>query len=104
MRSAATRFVAAELAGNGEAACAILNRPLRASKRGRTCAQRWDARLATMLHRHAARAALRRQANEIPHARVVVRGNVASIELSQPLFEQPRNSFIWTENCWMLRG
>jgi hypothetical protein len=36
-------------------------------------------------------------------ATVIVRGNVASLELATPLMGQ-RNRFVWTENCWMLAG
>jgi hypothetical protein len=103
VRSAASRFVAAELAGDGATACAILNRPLRATVHGRTCAQRWDARLATLRGRRGARAALHRQARAINHATVMVRGNTAEIELPTPLFKGP-NRFLWTENCWMLES
>jgi hypothetical protein len=103
VRSAASRFVAAELASDGASACAILNRPLRATVHGRTCTQRFDARLAATLRRHGARAALRHQAHEINHAAVVIRGDVAQIELPTPLLRGP-NRFLWTENCWMLEG
>lgn len=103
VRSAATRFVAAELAQNGAGACAILNRPLRATMHGRTCEQRWDARLAVMLRKPGKRGQLRRQYREIAHAAVVVHGNVAEIELRTPLI-RGQNKFLWTENCWMLEG
>jgi hypothetical protein len=103
VRSAASRFVAAELARDGATACAVLNRPLRATIHGRTCAERWDARLARMLRKRGTRAALRRQAHEIAHAAVLVHGDVAQIELPRPLISGP-NKFLWTENCWMLEG
>ncbi len=103
VRSAATRFVTAELAGNGEGACAILNAPLRASAHGRTCAERWDGRLAALLRRPGARAALRRQEHAIASAAVIVRGNHATLALAQPLYAGP-NHFLWTEMCWMLEG
>ena len=103
VRSAASRFVNAELARNGEGACAILNAPLRATIHGRTCAQRWDSRLTAMLRSPARRRELRAQARAIPSAAVVVHGNVAHLELSRPLIAGP-NRFLWTEMCWMLEG
>jgi hypothetical protein len=56
VRRAATNFVVAELAGNGAGACAILNAPLRATEHNRTCAQRWNSKLAGLLHEHGGRA------------------------------------------------
>jgi hypothetical protein len=103
VRSAASRFVAAELAGDGASACAILNRPLRGTIHGRTCTERWDARLATLRSRSAARASLHREARAIDHATVVVHGDAAEIGLPMPLFKGA-NRFLWTENCWMLEG
>lgn len=103
VRRAAGNFLTAELAGNGAAACAILNAPMRASNHGRTCAQRWDAKLTAMLRNGQTRARLRHQRRAVPSARVVVHGNVATIELPQPLMHGP-NRFLWTENCWMLEG
>jgi hypothetical protein len=66
-----------------------------------TCQQRWNARLATLLHRHGGRAMLRAQARAIPSARVVIHGDTASIHLPGPLLDGP-SRFLWTENCWML--
>ena len=103
VRSAASRFVVAELSHNGEAACAILNAPLRARIHGRTCAQRWDSKLAVILRDPARRRTLRAQQRAIPSAAVVVHGNVAHLELSRPLIAGP-NQFLWTEMCWMLEG
>ena len=103
VRRAAANFVAAELKGNGEGACAVLNRPLRTSVHGRTCAQRWDARIAEMIRRPGERARIRAQARAIPTAVVVVRGNAARIELRTPLINGP-NRFLWNEMCWMLTG
>ncbi len=34
---------------------------------------------------------------------MIVHGNVASIELPTPLMSGP-NRFLWSENCWMLKG
>jgi hypothetical protein len=103
VRSAATRFVAAELAHNGEGACAVLNAPLRVTIRGRTCAQRWDSKLSVMLRNPAKRHLLRAQARAIASSAVVVHGNVAQLQLSKPLISGP-NKFLWTEMCWMLEG
>jgi hypothetical protein len=101
VRSAATRFVTAELAGDGATACGILNAPLRATEHGRTCTQRWDARLSRLLHEPGGRAHLRSQKRAIPTAAVIVHGSVASIGLSTSLMGGA-NRFVWTENCWML--
>ena len=103
VRSAAERFLSAELKGDGSSACAILNAPLRATVHRRTCAQRWNSRLAAMLRRRGARAALRAQLRTASSARVTVHGDVAQIELPAPLIGGP-NRFLWTENCWMLTG
>jgi hypothetical protein len=103
VRSAATRFVTAELAGDGANACAVLVRRLRATVHGRTCAKRWDARLAAQLGRPRERAALRRELRAIPRARVAVRGDIARIDLPAPLLHGS-SRFLWTENCWMLQG
>jgi hypothetical protein len=104
VRSAATRFVTAELAGDGASACGILNAPLRATEHGRTCTQRFDARLAKLLHEAGARARLRSQEHAISSAAVVVHGDWATIALSAPLMSSSSNRFYWTENCWMLTG
>jgi hypothetical protein len=102
VRRAATNFVSAELAGNGAGACAILNAPLRATQHHRTCAQRWNAKLARLLHEPGGRARLRAQARAIPSAAVIIHGDVAAIELPAPLMSGP-NRFVWSENCWMLK-
>jgi hypothetical protein len=103
VRRAAGNFVAAELAGNGAAACSVLNAPLRATRHRVTCEQRLNARLARMRHDRAQRSRLRVEQRAIASARVVVRGDRASIELPLPLLAG-RNRFLWTENCWMLEG
>ncbi len=103
VRSAATRFVTAELASNGADACGILNAPLRASEHGRTCTQRWNAKLAKLLREPGGRAQLRAQKHAIPSAAVIVHGNVASIDLPTALMGGA-NRFVWSENCWMLAG
>jgi hypothetical protein len=101
VRSAATRFVTAELAGDGASACGILNAPLRASERGRTCAERWNTKLAKLLGQPGARANLRAQKRAIATATVLVHANAATIELPAPLMGGA-NRFVWSENCWML--
>lgn len=103
VRRAARNFVSAELAGNGAGACGVLNAPLRATEHGRTCEQRWNAKLSKLLREPGARAQLRAQKREIGWAIVIVHGNVASLELSTPLMGEA-NRFVWTENCWMLDG
>ncbi len=103
VRRAATNFVTAELAGNGAGACAILNGPLRATHRHRTCGERWNSKLAKLLGEPGGRARLRAQRRAIPSAPVIVHAYVASIELPTPLIAGP-NRFLWTENCWMLTG
>jgi hypothetical protein len=101
VRRAASNFVTAELAGNGAGACAILNAPLRASAHHVSCAQRWNARLASLLRERGGRARLRAQRRAIPSAVVTVHGDRASIGLPTPLLGTS-SRFLWTENCWML--
>jgi hypothetical protein len=103
VRRAADRFVAAELTANPSEACAVLIARLRAPRNGRTCEQRWSARMASLLREHGMRARLRTERRAVASARVVVSGNVASIELPAPLLHGP-NRFVWTENCWMLES
>jgi hypothetical protein len=103
VRSAASRFLTAELAGNGAGACAILTARLRAPLRGRTCEARWNATLASQRRDRGARSRLRSDLRAVGSGRVVVHGNVASIDLPAPLLHG-RNRFLWTENCWMLEG
>jgi hypothetical protein len=104
VRSAATRFVTAELADDGAGACAILNAPLRGADHGRTCTQRWNAKLTDLLRETGARARLRAQRHAISSAVVVVHGNWATIALPAPLMSDAANRFRWSENCWMLAG
>jgi hypothetical protein len=103
VRRAASNFVRAELSGNGEGACAILDAPLRRTQHHRTCAQRWSAKLVKLLHTSSSRSRLRAQRRAIPSARVVIHGDLAWIELSTPLMSG-QNRFLWTENCWMLQS
>jgi hypothetical protein len=103
VRRAASNFVTAELDGNGPGACAILDAPLRRTQHQRTCAQRWNAKLAKLLHTSGGRARLRAQRRAIHSAEVVVHGRIAWIELPTPLMGG-QNRFLWTENCWMLQS
>jgi hypothetical protein len=103
VRRAATRFVTAELTRNGTEACAVLNAPLRATQHGLTCEQRWDAKLGQLLRKPGERAHLRTQQREIASAVVIVHGEDATLGLPTKLMNGP-NSFLWTEDCWMLKG
>ncbi|HEV2973450.1 MAG TPA: hypothetical protein VGX69_00455 [Solirubrobacteraceae bacterium] len=103
VRRAASNFVADELSGNGAGACSILNSPLQATQAHRTCAQRWDAKLAGLRREPDARAQLRAQARAIGSAIVLVHGDSASIVLPSPLLGGA-SRFAWTDNCWMLTG
>jgi len=103
VRAAAARFVNAELDGNGAEACAVLVMSMRMTEHGRTCAQRWDARIRAMDKSAAVRRRWRAQAREVPSAVVRVNGNHATIVLPTRLIAGA-NHFLWTENCWMLTG
>jgi hypothetical protein len=103
VRHAAANFVADELAGNGAGACALLTAPQRGIKDHRTCAQRWDAKLAELLHEPNGRAGLRNEAHAIASAVVTVQGNTASIDLPRALLGSD-SRLLWVEDCWMLRG
>jgi hypothetical protein len=103
VRRAAANFVAAELAGNGAGACAILDARLRGTSHHRTCAQRWNVSLAKLRREHGWRSRVRAQQRAIHSAAVVVRGNQASIDLPTSLMAGG-SRFRWTENCWMLEG
>lgn len=100
---AAANFVGDELRGDGAGACSILAARLRGTDGGRTCAERWDARLARLLREPHGRTGLRADARAIPSARVVVHGEFASLQLPAPLISGP-NRLQWTENCWMVDG
>ena len=103
VRRAAGKFVHAELAGSGASVCAVLYAPLRASSHGRSCEERWNARLARLLQRRGERALLRVQLRGIAHAGVEVRGSSATLALAHPLLGTSTR-FVWSESCWMLRG
>ncbi len=101
VRRAASRFVGAELAGSGASACGVLYAPLRASSDGRSCEQRWDARLARMLRVRRQRTLLHTELRQIARAPVQVHGDVATLALAQPLLGAA-SRLIFSENCWML--
>ncbi len=103
LRSAATRFVTAELAGSGSGACGVLNAPLAGVVGHRTCAERWDATLHTMLRTPGERHRLQADAAAIATARVSLSSGdyVATIALPTPLLGS-ESRFVWTNNCWML--
>ncbi|MGH2852406.1 MAG: hypothetical protein ACRDLP_17550 [Solirubrobacteraceae bacterium] len=103
LRSAAARLLTAELARDGATACGILNAPLTATVHGRTCAQRWDARIGHMLARRGGRAALRADLRAVPSAAVSISGEWGTIALPHPLLDG-QSRFYWTANCWMLNG
>jgi hypothetical protein len=103
VRRAASNFVSAELSGDGARACAILNAPLRTTQHHHTCAQRWNAKLSKLLREPLGRAHLHTLRQAIPTASVIVHDYTASINLPTPLMHGP-NRFLWTENCWMLKG
>jgi hypothetical protein len=103
VRRAASNFVTAELGGNGAGVCSILDAPLRRTQQRRTCAQRWNTKLVKLLHTRSGRSRLLAQRRAIPSASVVVRGDLAWIELPTPLMSG-QNRFLWTENCWMLQS
>jgi hypothetical protein len=108
VRSAASRFLSAELHRDAAGACTILNSPMRATVRHRTCEQRWAARIASTLTRPGGRAALRRELRAVPSARVVVAGEEATISLPEPLVSAAPagtpSRLRWTESCWMIEG
>ena len=103
LRAHATRFVTAELKGDGTTACAVLNAPLSDPVGHRTCAQRWDASLRTLLANPSERRQLRADATAIATAHVGLTndGYTATIALPTPLLGSG-SRFVWTDNCWML--
>ena len=101
VRRAASKFVSAELRGDGAGACSVLVARLRAPRGGVTCAGPWDALLRKRLHDGRARAGLQRDERAIRGAHVEVRGSSATIALPAALLGG-HSRFVWTENCWML--
>lgn len=103
IRRAAGNFVGAELRGDGAGACSVLNGPLRATEHGRTCEQRWDAKIARALRTPGERARLRADSRAIATAHVSVHGNLATISLPHPLMAG-QSHLVWNEMCWMVEG
>jgi hypothetical protein len=101
LRGAVTRIVNAELAGNGATACTILNPPLDMTVGGKTCAQRWDARIQGLLASPKATRGLRADLRAVTTAPVTIDGEHASIVLPAPLLNG-HSRFYWTDDCWML--
>ena len=101
LRSAVARLLSAELARDGATACSILYAPLTATAGGRTCAQRWDARIAHTLSRRGGAARLRGDLRAVATAAVTMNGPYATIALPHPLLNG-HSRFYWTANCWML--
>lgn len=101
LRAATSRLIEAELRGDGATACAILNPPLDTTVAGRTCAQRWDARIAALLRHRGGARGLRRDLRAVADASVAIVGEHGSIALPVPLLNG-HTRFYWTENCWML--
>ncbi len=103
LRSAATRFVTAELNGDGATACAVLNPPLAGVVGHRTCAQRWDASLKAQLGVPGERHRLLADEHAIATAHVALSSGdyVGTIALPTPLLGS-ESRFLWTQNCWML--
>jgi hypothetical protein len=97
VRRAAGNFIAAELAGSGSGACAVLAARLR----GGDCQGHWNGRLAAMLRHSSLRAGLRADRHALASATVHVHGNTATIGLPFPLLAG-HSRFVWTEMCWML--
>lgn len=103
VRQSAGEFIAAELAGNGAAACGRLTAAMRATRNHRTCQQRWDARLRGVLREEGERARLRAQQRALRTATITIHGDWASIALPTPLLGST-SELQWTENCWMVTG
>jgi hypothetical protein len=101
VRSAATRLLQAELSGDGDGACAVLFAPLTATRNGRTCAQRWQARSARLRAESGGAARLRADLRAVRTATVTIRGVYATIALPHPLLGRS-SRFYWTQMCWML--
>ena len=101
LRAAVTRLLDAELARDGATACGILNAPLTATIDGRTCAQRWDARIARLFASPGGRGTLLADLHAVPTAAVTMVGEHATIALPHPLLNG-HSRFYWTANCWML--
>ena len=87
LRAAVTRLLDAELAGDGGTACAILYAPLTGVVGGRSCTQRWDARLSRTLKAPGGRARIRADLRAVPAAAIAMNGDWATIALPHPLLD-----------------
>jgi hypothetical protein len=101
LRYAVTRLLSAELDRDGAGACAVLNAPLGATVDGRSCAQRWDARIDRMLAAPGGARRLRADLRAAAGAPVRITGLHATIALPHPLLDG-QSRFYWTDDCWML--
>jgi len=103
LRYAVTRLLTAELARDGAGACAVLDAPLATTVDGRSCAQRWDARIDRMLAVPGGRGRLRADLHAVANAPVAIDGLYGTIALPHPLLDG-RSRLYWTDDCWMLTG
>jgi hypothetical protein len=103
LRAQATRFVNAELQGDGATVCAVLDKPNQGVGAHQTCTGHWNATLRAMHNTAGARQHLRADLRAIATARVTLthNGYVATIALPTPLLGDS-DEFYWTQNCWML--
>jgi hypothetical protein len=101
LRYAVTRLLNAELARDGAGACAVLNAPLGTTVDGRSCTQRWDARIDRMLAAPGGAGRLRADLRAAASAPVRISGLHATIALPHPLLDG-QSRFYWTADCWML--
>jgi hypothetical protein len=103
LRAQATRFITAELAGDGATVCAVLNSPNHGVGPHQTCAGHWDAALRTLLRTPGARRRLTADLHAVAGARVTLTHGdyVGSLALPTPLLGSS-SEFYWTNNCWML--
>jgi hypothetical protein len=79
----------------------VLTAPQRATVHGRSCAERWDGRIAALLRIPRIRNGLRADLRAVARAPVAILGERARIFLPAPLLGSS-STFLWTENCWML--
>jgi hypothetical protein len=101
LRYAVTRLLTAEIGRDGAGACAVLNAPLTGTVDGRSCTQRWDARIDGMLAAQGGARHLHADLRAVASAAVSIDGLYATISLPHPLLDG-RSRFYWTDDCWML--
>jgi hypothetical protein len=103
LRAQVTRFLKAELQRNSATVCDILGGSLAATKHGKSCDERWHAKLKHFLASSSDRHELRADMAAVPAAPVSSTGTYASITLpSPPVIGGQSSSFSWYDNCWML--